>query len=277
MVVVIDPAAGNDRRTGHRIDRSDRSDPGRAPDPAVSTPSARRRPRHAIGPPGRTRRLRRRARRTARCRIRVFGAVGASHCLQQDIWRRGGDVRDRSVAAHRAMANGLVGQIWRPATTAGARDHAARGDHQILFSRSAPACAPVVLADGGRPRELPARGATRPYVRRRRVGLQSLAKHAQHDIVQSSLCSRSVLEPDLLARVMDESATRIPGSTTSSGYGSSTRSRRDEPRRAGVEHLADCSHRSICGVPPRSCAHRARIAGRRRRQDSTRSVTRSNG
>jgi hypothetical protein len=140
----------------------------------------------------------------------------ASHCLEQDIW-------DRQAARFaidlwlriRALAERfVVGQIWRPATTAaGARTTLREAVHQVVLAlieslRSHEAF--WLKADGIV--ELPTFG-TDPIVMPDAAtwDYQSLAERARHDIAEIKPLLEEVLEPDVFARVIDDSAKTKPG------------------------------------------------------------------
>ena len=134
----------------------------------------------------------------------------ASHCLERDIWNHEAarfaiDLWLRT----EALAEGIkVGQIWRPATTsAGARTTLREAVRQVVLSLIESLRAherfwlktdgvaelrtwgtdPIVTPDG----------ATWEY--------QTMAEHARHDIAEIRPLLEEVLEPDVFARLMDDS------------------------------------------------------------------------
>ncbi len=170
----------------------------------------------------------------------------ASHCLEQNIWsheaaRFAIDLWLRTEALAKQF---LVGQIWRPATTAaGARTTLREAVRQVVLSliESLRAHESFWLkADGiaelrtwGTDPIVAPDAATWDY--------QSLAEHAHHDIVEIKPLLGEVLEPDVFARLVDDG----PGGAGSrlddelwvrSVYAFAAAVRQG---RISVEHLAD--------------------------------------
>lgn len=140
----------------------------------------------------------------------------ASHCLEQDIWsheaaRFGIDLWLRTEALAKRF---MVGQIWRPAITgAGARTTLREVVRQVLLSLVESLRAHEshwLKADGiaklrtwgTEPAVLPD-AATWDY--------QALGEQARRDILEIKPLLEEVLEPDLFARLMDDS----PGASAS--------------------------------------------------------------
>ena len=137
----------------------------------------------------------------------------ASHCLDEDIWsheaaRFAIDLWLRTEALARQVG---VGQIWRPATTAaGARTTLREAVRQVVLSlvESLRAHESFWLKTDGiaelptwgtEPVELPD-AATWDY--------RTLAEQARHDMVEIKPLLEEVLEPDVFARLMDDSPRR---------------------------------------------------------------------
>ena len=86
----------------------------------------------------------------------------ASHCLEQDIWDRDAArfAIDLWVRAE-AVAEGFgVGQVWRPATTAGARTTLREAVHQVVISQSRAFARTTCTGGGWRESRNCAHGAT---------------------------------------------------------------------------------------------------------------------
>jgi hypothetical protein len=167
----------------------------------------------------------------------------ASHCLDEDIWshetaRFAIDLRLRTEALAKRF---LVGQIWRPTTTAvGARTTLREAVRQVVLSliESLHAHESFWLkADGiaelrtwGTDPIVAPDAATWDY--------QSLAEYARHDIVEIKPLLGEVLEPDVFARLVDDG----PGSQLDnelwvrSVYAFAVAVRQERIR---VEHLAE--------------------------------------
>jgi hypothetical protein len=133
----------------------------------------------------------------------------ASHCLDEDIWsheaaRFAIDLWLRT----EALAKGyMVGQIWRPATTAvGARTTLREVVRQVVLSLVESlrkheqfwlkADGIAALRTWGTDPSVMPDAATWDY--------QALAEQARHDIVEIKPLLEEVLEPDVFARLMDE-------------------------------------------------------------------------
>ena len=135
----------------------------------------------------------------------------ASHCLEQDIWSHDA-VRfaiDLWLRTEAIAERFTVGQIWRPATTAaGARTTLREAVYQVGLS----------LGESLRAHEsfwMKAGGITTlhtwgtdPMVAPDVVAWdhQALAEQARHDISQIEALLRDVLEPDVIAQVLDNKA-----------------------------------------------------------------------
>ena len=219
---------------------------------ALSPPSSRRRPHHAA--------------RTALVRALYgvaldeplgaeFACSGrfASHCLEQDIWSRGGEVRDRSVASHRGPGQAVPGRSDLASGDDGRRraDHAARGGAPggALADRE-PSRARVVLAESRRHRRIahlghdrswrptPPRGTIRPW-----------PSTPVTTSSRSSRCSRSVLEPDLFARLMDDGpGLRLDDELWVERICSPPRSARAHQHRASGRHVCAALYVARLGV-----------------------------
>ena len=160
-------------------------------------------------------------------------------------------------APRRWPSGSLVGQIWRPATTAaGARTTLREAVRQVVLSliESLRAHESFWLkADGiaelrtwGTDPIVAPDAATWDY--------QSLAEHARHDIVEIKPLLGEVLEPDVFARLVDDGSAPAHGSTTSSGCGACMRSPPRYARGASASSIwPTCLRRSICGAPRHSC------------------------
>jgi hypothetical protein len=169
----------------------------------------------------------------------------ASHCLEQDIW-------DREAARFaidywlrmEAVAGAFpVGQIWRPLTPpAGARTTVREAVHQVVVSaiESLRAHDTFWLKAGGLaelcswgidPIAIP-EGPTWDY--------QALALQAHHDILEIKELLETMLEPDLLARLLEASDIANPRLDDEPWvrivYAFAAATRRGL---AGVDHLAD--------------------------------------
>jgi len=169
----------------------------------------------------------------------------ASHCLEQAIW-------DREAARFaidlwlrmEAVAEGFsIGQIWRPLTlTTGARTTVREAVHQVVVSaieslRShdvfwlRAGSVAELCCWGSDPVAIP-EGPTWDY--------QALAQQARHDIVEIKELLGTVLEPELLARLLDanDGASPMPDDElwVQIVYAFAAATRQG---RAGVDHLAD--------------------------------------
>jgi glucosylglycerate synthase len=169
----------------------------------------------------------------------------ASHCLEQDVWsheaaRFGIDLWLRTEALAKRF---MVGQIWRPAiTVAGARTTLREVVRQVLLSLVESLRAHEshwLKADGvaelrtwgTEPAVLPD-SSTWDY--------QALGEQARRDILEIKPLLEEVLEPDLFARLMDDS----PGASASlddelwvrSVYAFAAATRLGQ---TSIEHLAD--------------------------------------
>jgi hypothetical protein len=139
----------------------------------------------------------------------------ASHCLEQDIWSHDA-VRfaiDLWLRTEAVAERFTVGQIWRPATTAaGARTTLREAVHQVVLS----------LVESLRAHEsfwLNASGIQTlhtwgpdPTVVPDVVAWdhQALAEQARHDISQIKALLQDVLDPEVVAQVLDCSAAGGP-------------------------------------------------------------------
>jgi len=135
----------------------------------------------------------------------------ASHCLEQDIWSHDA-VRfaiDLWLRTEAVAGRFTVGQIWRPATTAaGTRTTLREAVHQVVLS----------LVESLRAHEsfwLKSDGITTlhtwgtdPMVAPDVVAWdhQALAEQARHDISQIEALLRDVLEPVVVAQILDDKA-----------------------------------------------------------------------
>ena len=260
VLVVVDPERpGDDPRARDRAHHADRPLRGRVPRAALPAPSARRRARHAAGPPAGARGLRRRARRAARRRVLVLGTLRVALPRAGHL-EPGGRHGSRSICgcAPRRWPSGSrsvrSGARRRPA--AGARTTLREAVQQIVLS----------LVESLRAHDSFWRSANGvaelPHVGRRSTGD---ARRRRHGTTRRSPSRRAttsprsrpllegVLEPALLARLLDDVSAPALHSTTSCGSGSSMRS---SPRRAEARPASStsppCSCRSICGARRRS-------------------------
>ncbi len=136
----------------------------------------------------------------------------AAHCLKQDIWnhevaRFAIDLRVRTEAVAAGFA---VGQIWRPATTvAGARTKLREAVQQVALALTeslrahdrfwTKANGVVELRRWGtEPKESPDAPAW---------DYEALAAQARHDIVEIRPLLEEVLDPSLLARIVEETSS----------------------------------------------------------------------
>ena len=133
----------------------------------------------------------------------------ASHCLEQDIWehevaRFAIDLWLRTEAVADRFA---VGQIWRPATTAGARATLREAVQQVVLAliESLRAHDSFWTAANGVV-DAAARGAIDPKETPDAPtwDYEALAEQARHDIGEISPLLEEVLDADLLARVIEE-------------------------------------------------------------------------
>jgi glucosylglycerate synthase len=135
----------------------------------------------------------------------------ASHCLEQDIWSHEA-VRfaiDLWLRTEAVAERFTVGQIWRPSTPgAGTRTTLREAVHQVVLSliESLRAHEPFWLNVSGiaelhtwgtDPMAVPD-AATWDY--------RALAEQARHDIGEIRALLEEVLEPDVIARVLDDGA-----------------------------------------------------------------------
>ena len=287
VLVVIDP--GGPATTAERVTEliaPDRALRGRVPGAALSPASARRR----------------RSSRSwsARWCAPLYGVAldeplgaefacsgrFASHCLEQDIWNHeAAQVRHRSVAAHRGGGRAVHASVrsgGRRPTAAGARTTLREAVQQVvLVADREPSRARVVLAEGRRRRGAAHLGH-RPdgdARRRRRGTTRPSPSRRVTTSPRSSRCSRSVLEPAVFARVMDDCRRRRSRLDDELwvrivyAFAAATQPGRTQ-RRAPGRHVRAALHVARGGV---HVAHRARIPGDACRHDSTRSVRRSNG
>ena len=134
----------------------------------------------------------------------------ASHCLEQDIWNHDAArfAIDLWLRTEALAERFTVGQIWRPATTAaGTRTTLREAVRQVVLSliESLRAHESFWLKAGDIT-ELPTLG-TDPIVMPDAAtwDYQALAEHASHDIVEIKPLLEEVLEPDVFARLMDDS------------------------------------------------------------------------
>jgi len=135
----------------------------------------------------------------------------ASHCLEQDIWNHEAvrfaiDLWLRTEAVAERFS---IGQIWRPATTAvGAGTTLREAVHQVVLSliESLRAHEPFWLKSTGIA-ELHTWGTDPMAVPEAATwDFQALAEQARHDIGEIKALLEEVLEPDVVARVMDGGA-----------------------------------------------------------------------
>jgi hypothetical protein len=135
----------------------------------------------------------------------------ASHCLEQDIWNHEAarfaiDLWLRTEAVAKGFT---VGQIWRPATTgAGARTTLREAVHQVVLSviESLRAHDSFWLkADGIA--ELRTWGSD-PIAMSEAAAwdYQALSEQARHDIIEIKALFETVLEPGVVARILDDSS-----------------------------------------------------------------------
>ena len=135
----------------------------------------------------------------------------ASHCLDKDIWNREAArfAIDLWLRTEAVAERFTVGQIWHPAPTAtGTRTTLRETVHQVVLS----------LIESVRAHEsfwLKANGATElrtwgsdPIVMPEAAtwDYQALADQARHDIVEIKPLLEEVLEPDVFARVTDDTS-----------------------------------------------------------------------
>jgi hypothetical protein len=135
----------------------------------------------------------------------------ASHCLEQNIWdheaaRFAIDLWLRTEALAKRFA---VGQIWRPATTAaGTRTTLREAVRQVVLSliESLRAHEPYWLSTDGIS-ALRTWGADQMVMpEAARWDYQALAEHARRDLNEIGPLLEEVLEPDVFARLMDDSS-----------------------------------------------------------------------
>jgi hypothetical protein len=139
----------------------------------------------------------------------------ASHSLEQDIWNHEAvrfaiDLWLRT----EAVAEGFtVGQIWRPSTTAAGTGTTLReAVHQVVLSlvESLRAHESFWLKTSGIA-ELHTWGTDPMVVPDTATwDYQALAEQARHDIGEIKALLEEVLEPDLLARVLDDGGAGLP-------------------------------------------------------------------
>jgi hypothetical protein len=133
----------------------------------------------------------------------------ASHCLEQDIWDREAArfAIDLWVRAEAVATRFAVGQIWRPApTTAGARTTLREAVHQVVVSafESLRAHESFWRKVGGVV-ELPTWGSDPMAVPEAAAwDYQALALQARHDITEIEPLLETVLEPAVLAQLLDD-------------------------------------------------------------------------
>jgi glucosylglycerate synthase len=168
----------------------------------------------------------------------------ASHCLEQDIWsheaaRFAIDLWLRTEALAKQYT---IGQIWRPATTAaGARTTLREAVRQVVLSLVESLHAHEshwLKAEGiadvrtwGTEPAVPPDTATWDY--------QALGEQARHDILEIKPLLEEVLEPDLVARLMDggSASARLDDELwVRSAYAFAAATRMG---RTSIEHLAD--------------------------------------
>lgn len=168
----------------------------------------------------------------------------ASHCLEQDIWNHEAarfaiDLWLRT----EAVAGGFnVGQIWRPATTAaGARTTLREAVQQVVLalveslqaheSFWTSANGIVDLRTWGQDPRVTPEAPTWDYA--------PLAEQARHDLLEISPVLAEVLEPDVVARVVDDISRQHWGVDDELWvrivYAFAAATRRG---RTGIEHLA---------------------------------------
>jgi glucosylglycerate synthase len=169
----------------------------------------------------------------------------ASHCLEQDIWNHEAArfAIDLWLRTEALAERFVVGQIWRPATTAaGTRTTLREAVRQVVLSliETLRTHEPFWLkADsiaelptwGTDPMTMP-EAATWDY--------QTLAERARHDITEIGPLLEDVLEPDVFTRLMEDSLgpiSRLDDELWArSVYAFAAAAR---PGRISVEHLAD--------------------------------------
>ena len=169
----------------------------------------------------------------------------ASHCLEQDIWTRDAArfATDLWLRTEALAARFSVGQIWRPATTAaGTQTTLREAVRQVVLS----------LIESLRAHEsfwlkadevvtLPTWG-TDPLVMPDAATWdhQTLAEQARHDIIAIKPLLEEVLEPEVVARLLDDSqgaSSRLDDELwVRSVYAFAAATRLG---RTNVEHLAD--------------------------------------
>jgi hypothetical protein len=169
----------------------------------------------------------------------------ASHCLEQDIWDRKAArfAIDLWVRAEAVAGSFAVGQIWRPApTTVGARTTLREAVHQVMVSafeslRAHESFWPKVVGVA----ELPTWGSDPIAIPEAAAwDYQALALQARHDIREIEPLLQTVLEPAVLAQLLDDSSQA--GSELDDElwvgivYAFATAAHLG---RAGVDHLAD--------------------------------------
>ena len=168
----------------------------------------------------------------------------ASHCLEQDIWSREAarfaiDLWLRTEALAQRFR---VGQIWRPAAAAGTRTTLREAVRQVVLSliESLRAHESFWMSSDGIA-ELPTWG-TDPGVMPDAAAwdYRALAERARHDSVEIKPLLEEVLEPQLVARLIDDSPDESSGLDDElwvrTVYAFAAATRRG---RTSIEHLAD--------------------------------------
>jgi hypothetical protein len=133
----------------------------------------------------------------------------ASHCLEQDIWNHeiGGFAIDLWLRTEAVARRVSVGQIWRPSSTgAGARTTLREAVQQVVLSLVASLRAHDAYwttADGitelrtwGHDAQTPSHPPSWDHA--------ALAEQARHDLLEIRALLEGVLEPPMLARVIDD-------------------------------------------------------------------------
>jgi len=169
----------------------------------------------------------------------------ASHCLEQDIWNHEAArfAIDLWLRTEALAERFRVGQIWRPATTAaGVRTTLREAVRQVVLSLVECLRAHESFwLKAGDIVDLPTWG-TDPVVMPDAAtwDYEALAEHARHDIVEIRPLLVEVLEPDVVARLMEDSqgaGSRLDDELWArSVYAFAAATRLG---RTNVEHLAD--------------------------------------
>ncbi|MDO8485078.1 MAG: hypothetical protein Q7S35_09055 [Candidatus Limnocylindrales bacterium] len=134
----------------------------------------------------------------------------ASHCLEQDIWNHEAArfAIDLWLRTEALAERFTVGQIWRPTKAAGTRTTLREAVRQVVLSliESLRAHESFWLRTNDIA-ELPTWGIDPIVMPDVAIwNYQTLAEHARHDIVEIKPLLEEVLEPDVFARLIDDSS-----------------------------------------------------------------------